>query len=335
MISVIIINYNGKRFLPDCLSSLRSQVFKDFEVVLVDNNSSDGSVEFVERNFQEVRLVKLTHNHGFCGGNNQGIGYVRGELVAFLNNDTIVDPFWLAEICKAFDKYPQAGLCASKMLCLSDKSRIDNSGIYFSTFLMGHQRGRMKDENEFSQFEEIFGASGGAFAIRKSVLQDIGWFDEDFFAFTEDTDLSFRAQLRGYKCIFAPRARVFHFGGGTANASSDLSVYLIHRNMEWVTVKNVPTRLLLKYGWFHILYSLSWMLFWIFNGKGKVVLKAKLDALKNLRLMLSKRKQIQRNKLVSVDYINRLMKKRALPKIKPFLQILRDSRKLVTNKRLF
>ncbi len=306
-------------------------MFKDFEVILVDNNSSDGSVDFVKRNFREVQIVQLEDNYGFCRGNNFGIAHTHGEFIVFLNNDTIADRFWLQEIHKAFTNFPNAGICASKMLFLSDNSIIDNAGIDFSPFLVGHQRGRMKQVKLFSKYEEIFGASGGALAIRRKVLDNIGWFDEDFFAFAEDTDLSFRSQLRGYKCIFVPTAKVFHFGGGTVSEFSKLSVYLNHRNMEWVVIKNVPAKLLIKYGWLHFLYSFAWILFWIFKGKGAIVTKAKIDAFKKITLMFRKRKRIQRTRIASDKYIERLIKKRYITSLKAFLYLLWTNKKFKKN----
>ncbi len=303
-ISVVVLNYNGKRYLESCLGSLEKQTFRDFEVILVDNGSSDGSVEYVEDNFPWVRVIALEENLGFCGGNNVGIRAARGEYVALLNNDTEVEPRWLEELKTALNNNDQVGFCASRMLVHGQPHTIDTVGDVFYACGVGGKRGYLEQDNgQYDEAEYVFGACAGAAIYRRAMLDDVGLLDEDFFAYDEDIDLSFRAQLRGYKCLFVPAAIVYHRIGSTLGRDSDFWLYLSRRNMLYVLLKNMPAPLLLRNLHYILAYFLLGDLLSVLRGRGKQIWRARLDNLKNLSKTLGKRKAIQRRRRVSDRYI--------------------------------
>jgi GT2 family glycosyltransferase len=307
-ISVVVVNYNGKHFLEACLSSLEKQTFRDFEVILVDNGSSDGSLEYVREHFPTVRVIALSENLGFCGGNNVGIRAAQGKYIALLNNDAEVHPCWLEELKNALDNHSDVGFCASKMFLRDQPGIIDAAGGIFYSCGVGAQRGYRERENgRFGKAEYVFSACAGAVIYRRSMLDDIGLFDEDFFAHGEEVDLSFRAQLRGYKCLFVPLAVVYHTGGGTMKHDSDERRYLWHRNRFYVLVKNMPGDLLVRNLFPIVAYSFLRDVSWLLQGKGRLVFRVKFDGLKNFKKMLQKREDIQRRRKVSSRYINSIM----------------------------
>ncbi|HEY6947170.1 MAG TPA: glycosyltransferase family 2 protein, partial [Candidatus Acidoferrum sp.] len=200
-LSVIVVNWNGKHFLETCLKALSNQTFRDFETILVDNASEDRSVEYVKAEFPRVRVIELQENRGFCGGNIAGYEHASGELIALLNNDTEAHPKWLEELHKASLEYSQAGSFACKMLLFDEREQIDICGFGMTKAGVAVDFGRGEpDGRRWDTPREVFGACAGAAAYRRRMLDDIGFFDEDFFGTYEDLDLSFRAQLRGYAC---------------------------------------------------------------------------------------------------------------------------------------
>lgn len=310
MISVVVLNWNGKPLLKECLHSLREQTHKDYEIILVDNGSNDGSVEYVKNNFPEVKVLALDKNYGFCQGNNEGIKISRGEYVVLLNNDTMATPQWLAELYKAISSNPGVGFCASKMLLYSDHEKIDSAGDGYSLCGAPFKRGNLEKSEKYNQEELVFGACAGAALYRRSMLDDIGLLDEDFFAIAEDTDIGFRAQLKGYKCLYAPRAIIYHKVNVTLGRMSDFYVSYGQRNIEYAYIKNMPLALVLRTLPSHLIYNLAGFFYFLSKGKGWVFLKAKFSVLLNLRKLLKKRKIIQKNCKVNNNYIKSMMEKR-------------------------
>lgn len=248
-VTIIIPNWNGKHFLKTSLNSLKGQTFKDFEIIVVDNGSTDGSIEFLQDNYPEVRIIRFSENRGFSAAVNAGIKEAKGEYIALLNNDAEVDPKWLEELVYALERYPEVGFCASKMVNYFNRSIIDTAGDGFSRYGIAFKRGSGKpDGPEYNKEEYVFGACGGAAIYRREVFDKIGLFDEDFFAYLEDVDLSFRAQLRGFKCLYVPTAIVYHMMGGTSGGKS----YSVKRmagkvaNKLFVLIKDMPGTLILK-----------------------------------------------------------------------------------------
>jgi GT2 family glycosyltransferase len=292
MISVVVLNYNGKRYLDDCLSSLAAQTFRDLEVIVVDNASTDGSVEHIESNFSWVRLVINKENLGFAGGTNSGIKAAKGEFILTFNNDARADSRLLEYLHKPMAD-SKVGVCGAKMLL--DDGRINSAGICLSRSGAAWDRGMFEPDNgQYDVQEEIFGACAGAALYRREMLDEIGLFDEDFFLYMEDVDLAFRARLAGWNCIYVPEAKVLHHHGGTAGAGSDLSVYYGNRNVIWYVIKDFPTRLLITSLPFIIARNLALIPYYALRGQGRVILKSKVDALKGATKMLRKRKDVVR-----------------------------------------
>ncbi|MCX5844692.1 MAG: glycosyltransferase family 2 protein [Deltaproteobacteria bacterium] len=294
LISVIIVNYNGKKFLSDCLNSIFRQTYFPFEVIMVDNASHDGSVEYVQQNFPEVKMLNRSTNLGFAGGTNAGIRQATGEYIFTLNNDTIADSHMLEEIVRPMQLDSRVGVCGSKILL--PNGRINSTAICISRSGAAWDRGMGEpDHGQYDMSEEVFGACAGAALYRRSMLEEIGLFDEDFFLFMEDVDLAFRAQLAGWKCMYVPTSRVVHIHGGTANAGSDTAVYYVNRNFLWYVIKNFPFRT--------FVISLPWILgrncavifYYTLSGKFQTILKAKADALKLLPLLIRKRRGLNKN----------------------------------------
>ncbi len=307
MLTIIVLNWNGTNHLNDCLSSLARQTFRDMEVILVDNGSTDGSVTYIHENFPWVRVIALPNNQGFCGGNNRGIEQARGEYIALLNNDTESDVNWAAEMVFALQQNPQIGFCASKMLLFDQRTILDSAGDTYSISGAGGKRGRLESSESYNEPCEVFGACAGAAVYRKTLFDDIGLLDEDFFLIFEDIDLSFRAQLRGYRCLYVPTARVYHKVNATMGTYGHTYVYYGHRNIEYVFFKNMPYPLIVKGFSSHVLYNVLSFVFFARKGLLKSYIQAKRDAFKGTGLMLQKRKMIQSQRLVSLDYIEQLL----------------------------
>ena len=310
--SVIIVNWNGKKFLAECLESLRQQAYRRFSIILVDNGSNDGSNNFVIRNYPEVKIIALPGNVGFSAANNIALKTVKTEYAALLNNDAVAHPLWLQTLIEALEEHPEAGFAASKMLFYDNPEIIDRTGDAYTSAGTGLLRGRGEPASSYNKQEWVFGACAGAALYRTQMLRDAGIFDEDFFLLYEDVDLSFRAQLKGYKCLYVPEAIVYHKGSGSIVYDSPTSVYYSHRNLEWVYIQNMPARLILKTIFPHIIYDMAAFLFFIARGRTKDFIKAKWDALKGLKKALKKRRQIQRSRIVVDDYIWRLLEKELL-----------------------
>lgn len=289
--SVVVVNFNGKHYLDRCLSSLMAQTYGPVEVILVDNHSSDGSVAHVRERYPKVKVIENEGNLGFAVANNIGIGTAKGELIATLNNDTEVAAGWLDELVKTMLSDERVGMCASKMLRMDDPTLIDSTGICVSRSGACWDRGMFeKDRGQWDTPDEVFGPCAGAALYRKAMLDETGLFDDDFVSYMEDTDLAFRGRSAGWKCRYVPGAVVYHVHGGTAGYVSDYTVYYGNRNIVWYPVKDFPVGLLLTSLPFIIGRSLGVIPYYIKNGHGITILRAKADALKGIPKMLGKRR---------------------------------------------
>ena len=246
LVSVVVVNWNGQGVLPGCLASLARQIFPDFEVIVVDNGSTDGSIALLESSPLPIRLIQNTENKGFCGANNQGIEAALGKYVALLNNDAEADPGWLAALVQAIgqDRGPRCGMVASKILLFDDRKRIDKVGHLI--YLDGQNRGRGSGEIDAGQYDELgetLWPDGCAALYSAEMLRQIGGFDEDFFAYADDAELGLRGRIAGWRAIYAPKAVVYHRGGSTLGRYSAQRLYLIERNRIWLVAKLFPLRL--------------------------------------------------------------------------------------------
>jgi GT2 family glycosyltransferase len=302
-VRIIVVNWNGKAFLEECLQGLRRQTYRSFSVTLVDNGSTDGSPALVRDRFPEVHVIALKENRGFAEANNCALRDLKTPYVALLNNDAIADPRWLGYLVEALEQTKEAGFAASKMLYYDRPEVIDRCGDGYTRAGAGLLRGRGEPAGHYSRREWIFGACAGAALYRASMLKDIGLFNGDFFLLYEDVDLSFRAQLKGYKCLYVPEALIYHRGSGSLVHDSPLSVYYGHRNLEWVYVQNMPARLIPRTIIPHIIYNIAALCYFVVRGRGIDYLRAKKDALKGLKRALIKRRRIQDGRTADDSYI--------------------------------
>ncbi len=239
-----MVNWNRKELLRACLRSLSQQTGADFETIVVDNGSSDGSAEMAEGEFP-VRVIRNPENRGFCAANNQGIAAGRGEFVALLNNDAEADPGWLAALERACRRAPDIGMAATKVLMWEDPTRIDKAGHLI--YPDGQNRGRGSgalDRGQFDREEEVLWPDGCAALYRREMLDSIGGFDEDFFAYGDDAELGLRARIAGWRCLYTPAAVVRHHRGATLGKDSARRLELIERNRVLLALKLFPWSLL-------------------------------------------------------------------------------------------
>ena len=306
-VSIVIPNWNGKLWLGDCLESLRRQSYSDFEVVVVDNGSTDGSQELLQSDYPEVELVSLDRNLGFAKACNTAIRVTSGKYIALLNNDTEADRDWLMHAVSALEARPDISFVASKMLLHGQPDVADACGDFFTVEGIAGKIGHFEPANSFYEGREVFGASAGAAVFRRSLFEDVGLFDENFFMVHEDTDLSFRAQLMGHKCLFVPSAIVYHRVSATLGKESDQHIWLGQRNIELVYFKNMPMPLLIKYLPLHIITNALLLLLYMFRGGARPFLKGKLDAFRLLPKMRRERSRVQETRRVSASDIDEIL----------------------------
>lgn len=239
LVSVVVPNYNGERFVRECLESLAAQTYSQLETIVVDDGSSDSSPALIEREYPSARLIRLEQNSGFAHAVNTGMRAARGDIIALLNNDAAADAGWVAALVAAFERHPEAGSLASKMVLWDTPDVIQSAGDVFLHTGVPDSRGVWQvDDGRFDDEVEVFGASGGAAAYRRSMLEDVGLFDERLFMYCEDVDLAFRAQLRGYACYYVPDAVVRH--RLSATGGGPLASYHCGRNFLWILARDVP-----------------------------------------------------------------------------------------------
>jgi GT2 family glycosyltransferase len=250
LVTVIVVNWNRKELLRACLASLRRQEGIRFETIVVDNGSRDGSADAAQSEFG-VRVIRNTENRGFCAANNQGIAAARGDFIALLNNDAEAGPGWLAALQRAFERSPDVGMAASKVLEWERPGFIDKAGhlIYPDGQNRGRGTGR-PDSGQYDREEEVLWPDGCAAMYRKRMLDQIGGFDEDFFAYGDDAELGLRARIAGWRCLYVPDAVVRHHRGATLGKHSARRLALIERNRVLLAAKLFPWRLL----WLNPLY---------------------------------------------------------------------------------
>jgi len=307
-VTVIIPSWNGKDLLKPCLDSLYHQEFQDFVTIVVDNGSTDESVPFVKEHFPQVRVISFENNTGFSAAVNAGIAAAESPYIALLNNDTEVHPLWLKELVEALEADPKAGSAASKILFFSDPASVNSAGDEFSFFGVAYQRRLMRGDSDlFNEPRYVFSACGATALYRKELLETIGLFDETFFAYHEDVDLGFRAQLADYRCLFVPKAVVYHKYQMTSSRVSSLRVYLNERNKYFVLIKNLPTRVFIIC--LPLIALHEGLCFFKAIGRGHVgvYFKALKDVLSNLPHLFRNRDRIQGCRVVDDAYVSSVM----------------------------
>ena len=323
-ITVIVLNWNGQKYLGECLDSLAAQTLRDFEVVLVDNGSTDGSALFVRDHYPRVKLVELPENVGFAAGNNRGLEAAAGEYIVALNNDTRVDPAFLAELLAAAEATPTAGMVAAKMLNYYHPERIDAVALKIGVNGLGYNVGfGERDLGQYDHGHEVFAPCGGAALYRRAMLDEIGFFDPDFFAYYEDFDLAWRGRLAGWGCVSAPRATVYHVHSATSGEWSPFKVYHTHRNKWYVIAKNWPGGLILKRVGSLLFADAASFLLALLAGRGGAALRARVDVLANLGALVRKRGAVQANRTLTDRQVEALFSAHE----HPFRTLLRKIRR--------
>lgn len=315
-ISVVIVNWNGERFIERCLSALLAQTFLPHEIILLDNASTDGSLEIVRR-FPTVRVLALDQNSGFARGNNLAIraASAESEWIALLNPDAFAEPRWLEALVEAARRNPAFEVFGSRLVNAAAPTLLDGAGdIYHMSGLVwraGHGRSVSVDAEDE---REIFSPCAAAALYRRGALLEAGGFDEDYFCYSEDVDLGFRLRLAGRRCLYVPRSVAHHVGSGTTGSQhSDFALYHGHRNLVWTFVKDMPGVLFWLLLSMHIAMNVVSIIWFALRGQGRVILQAKRDALLGLPKMWRKRQQIQKSRVASIRDIWRVLDKRLLP----------------------
>ena len=306
-VSIIVLNFNGRRWLERCLPAAVAEVAPDCELLVVDNGSSDGSADFVRSAFPSVRLLALEQNLGFAAGNNEGARIAHGRYLAFLNNDAAPQAGWLARVRSVLDSRADVGLVSSCIVYLDRPDVVDSAGDGLTRFGGAFKRSHGRPASEARTACDVFGACGAACLIRADLFRDLGGFDPDYFAVYEDVDLSYRCQLRGLACAYVPDAIVHHAGSGTLGRVSENSVFWGQRNLEWTYLKNTPWPLLLVTLPGHLLYDAAAAVHFARLGLARTFLAAKWQALLGLGRVLRQRREVQRSRRVSSAHLWRLM----------------------------
>lgn len=239
-LTVIIPNYNGKHFLKNCFDSLKNQDYSH-EVIIVDNGSRDGSVEFVKENYPEFTVIENQNNLGFSKAVNQGIKASKTDYVFLLNNDVELEAGCMDNLVKCIQEDEDIFAVASKMVQHQDRDRLDDAGDEYTILGWTKKVGEGEPHNRYDSSREIFSACAGAALYRRDIFEEIGYFDENFFAYMEDVDISYRARIHGFKCIFCPGAVVYHHGSATSGSRyNEFKIRLAARNNVYVPYKNMP-----------------------------------------------------------------------------------------------
>ena len=296
-VSVIVLNYNGRQWLKPCLDALKAQQgAPDFEVIVVDNASADGSSDYVGEHYADVRVHDAGSNLGFSGGNNAGARLAHGRLLVFLNNDTVAAPDWLQRLTSALDGRPGFGFATSRIVFADNPARIDSAGDGYLFAGGAFKRGYGQPSEDFSESREVFGACGCAMVVKRDLFEALGGFDPAFFIFYEDVDLSYRAQLLGARCWYAADAVVRHAGSGTMGRQSFRAVFYGQRNLEWTWLKNTPGPLLVRSFVSHGVYSVAGVAYYAKQGLFWPALKGKLTAFAAIGRVLRERHRVQQRR---------------------------------------
>ncbi|MEQ2836501.1 glycosyltransferase family 2 protein [Dorea formicigenerans] len=284
-VTIVIPNYNGKHFMEPCLSSLSKQTYKNFHILVVDNASSDGSIEYMEENYPDIELIKLQKNYGFSKAVNIGIQHSRTPYVILLNNDTTVDTRYVEEMVKAIEKSPKIFSVSSKMIQMYHPELIDSAGDLYTLLGWGVCRGCGRPVSNYTKYDEIFTACAGAAIYRRSVFDEIGYFDENHFAYLEDIDIGYRARIYGYYNMYCPTALVYHVGSGTSGSKyNSFKVKLAARNNLYLNYKNMPAlQLILNFIPLAIGYFVKY-LFFCKIGFGKDYKEGFIEGLQTAKL---------------------------------------------------
>ncbi|MEY4505922.1 MAG: hypothetical protein RL297_500 [Pseudomonadota bacterium] len=302
-VSVIIVNWNAGDLLEKCISSLFLQTVLPDEIIVVDNFSTDNSIKIIADKFTSVRIIQLDKNIGFAAANNIAINdsSLSCRWVVFLNPDAFPDTQWLEALLRASRRHSEHTIFGSRLMVANNNNVVDGVGdVYHFSGLVWRSSHGMSLRPEDLLERDIFTPCAASAMFRKDILIAAGGFDEDYFCYVEDVDLGFRLRLMGHKCLFVPDSVAYHIGSAITGKRSDFSVYHGHRNLVWTYVKNMPGILFWLFFPFHLLLNLLSIIWFSVRGQGKVILRAKLDAISGLPKIWMKRKIIQSKRVVPI-----------------------------------
>jgi GT2 family glycosyltransferase len=320
LISVIIISWNSKKYLLDCLEHLLMQTFHDFEVTLVDNGSEDGALDGLHEKYPslDLHIHRLSSNYGFAVANNIGARLACGKWLALLNSDAFPESDWLEQLLRAAENNPEFTFFASRQIQAAKPELLDDAGdAYHVSGIAWRQYFGYPADQYGLVSSEVFSACAAAAMYSREVFLKVGGFDEDFFSYFEDVDLGFRLRLQGFRCLYVPSAIVKHVGSASAGAQSDFSLYHWQRNLIWSFVQNMPSALMWRALPFNILANIIFQIHFTFRGHGVISWKAKIDALRGLSHAINKRRKIQSE--IKID-TSELLSKMERGFLQPYLQ---------------
>jgi GT2 family glycosyltransferase len=299
LVSVIIVTWNSAEHLPRCLESLSGQTVQDFEVIIIDNGSADQGTDGLEKTYSrlDLRLERLDANRGFAVANNIGARLARGRWLALLNADAFPNANWLEKILEAANRHPEFSFFSSRQLQYAQPDILDGSGDEYHISGLAWRRFYNHPAQEYGlSEEEVFSACAAAAIYKRDDFLEVGGFDESYFAYFEDVDLSFRLRLAGGRCLYVPQAEVCHVGSASSGKTSDFVMYHGHRNLVWTFFKDMPGYLFWWYLPLHIGMNFFFGFSFLLKGKGSAVLRAKIDAFYRLPAIIRKRRQIQQTR---------------------------------------
>jgi GT2 family glycosyltransferase len=311
LVSVIVPTYNGLRFIDTCLGAVLRQTYPRelTEVILVDDASTDDSASYVEQNYPEVKVVQLERNVGLAIGCNAGASIACGELLVMLNNDTEVEPGWLAALVRTAMANPDAGAIASKMLLFDRRDTLHNTGDLMGKDGIPRNRGVWEhDQGQYDEVPEIFGGCGGGVAFRRTAWDEAGGFDERLFMYLEDVDLAWRLQLLGWRAVFAPEARLYHHLSATGGGK--LASYYTGRNTIWVIAKDMPGPIVRRHLGRILLSQVRIARDAIRAWRGEAArarLRGQLAGLRGMPRALHWRREVQTQRKTSLDRLEKLL----------------------------
>lgn len=318
LISIIIVTWNSNRYLPQCLGALTTQTNKDFEILIMDNGSTDQEYLNLKGKYPglELTIKKLNENFGFAVANNIGARLAHGKYLALLNADAFPEPDWLEKLMNAADENPEFTFFASRQIQANSPELLDGTGDNYHVSGLAWRQNYNRLASKFgAESCEVFSACAAAALYLRDDFIKVGGFDEDYFSYFEDVDLSFRLRLAGGRCLYVPQAVVYHVGSASTGKEGDFSIYYGYRNLIWTFFKDMPARLFWLYLLRHIGLNIYSAVVFLVRKKRGIILKAQFDAIRSLPAVLRKRKQVQRLRVVPPREIQRLMiKERFIPR---------------------
>ncbi len=306
-VAIAIVNYNGGPRLRECLRAVCRQSMAPERILLFDNASQDGSCDGIREQFPEVEVRRFAHNRGFAAACNAAMREADDcRWVAVFNSDAMPGRHWLAQMLSAAESLPNCAALSSQLISAHDPSRLDGAGDVYhacgAAWRVGHgQVAALHPLGEAQSPREVFSACAAAALYRRDAVLNVGGFDESFFCYFEDVDLSYRLRLRGHCIWHVPRAVARHVGGASSGPRSDFAIYHGHRNLVWTFIRNTPARLLWRHLAQHLAWNLATILWFALQGRGRVILRSKWDALRGLPRVLRERGAIQNYAVVEPE----------------------------------